>query len=509
MRKYQQILGLKTDPFQLETKPKSFYAGAGRQEILDALVRHVHYGAGASIVTGPLGSGKTVLVHQFLRSFAEESQPIFVRASLFMNQAQFLEALLEQLPVGASSPEPAVILEDLVRFAGQQEIEGRTLMLAIDDAHELASEVFELISALMQRLSPRALHICLLGEYHLVGMLENIINANIFDKIEQFKLEPFSAEDACEYVQHRLLGVGYQGTLPVATGRLGAICNEANGIPGAMTSAIADLLENELQEDLRAMPVSSALQFSSRYWQAAGALFVVVLLIWLTGPEPVPDVFEDNSQDQVANSGSPQRQQIAVGVSPAGSIQTSSSTTIPGSGAAIAPMPGRAMLPGTQTDRQPELQTEPSVSEHLLSQLVEGAKVGQPLKNSHENASPTALGEPTIPAFSGAGSEPLPDAETMGMGLNDGNYTIQLMGSRSEESVIKFLASADLPFQSGYFETRYQDEPWFVVVAGAFASRSQANAGIARLAASVRELQPWVRAAAGIESPVRILKALN
>ena len=97
----------------------------------------------------------------------------------------------------------------------------------------------------------------------------------------------------------------------------------------------------------------------------------------------------------------------------------------------------------------------------------------------------------------------------MGMGLNDGNYTIQLMGSRSEESVIKFLASADLPFQSGYFETRYQDEPWFVVVAGAFASRSQANAGIARLAAGVRELQPWVRAAAGIESPVRILKALN
>ena len=509
MRKYQQILGLNTDPFQSPNKPKSFYAGAGRQEILEALVRHVHYGEGASIVTGPLGSGKTVLMPQFLKSFAEEALAISVHASLFMNQAQFLEVLLEQLPVGASSPEPAVILEDLMRFAEQQEIEGRTLVLAIDDAHELASEVFEFIAALMQRLSPSALHICLLGEHHLVGMLENTINANIFGKIEQFKLKPFSAEDTCEYVQHRLVGVGYQGTLPVATGRLGAICNEANGIPGAMTSAIADLLENELQGDLRAMPVSSALRFSSRYWQAAGALFVGVLLIWLTGPEPVPDVFEDDSHDQVANSGSPHRQQIAVGVSPAGANQTSSSTTIPGSGAAIAPMPGSAMLPGTQTDRQPELQTEPSVSEHLLSQVIEGAKVGQPLKNSHENASPIALGEPTIPAFSGAGSEPLLDAETMGMGLNDGNYTIQLMGSRSEESVIKFLASAELPFQSGYFETRYQDEPWFVVVAGAFASRSQANAGIAILPSGVRELQPWVRAAAGIESSVRILQALN
>jgi hypothetical protein len=33
----------------------------------------------------------------------------------------------------------------------------------------------------------------------------------------------------------------------------------------------------------------------------------------------------------------------------------------------------------------------------------------------------------------------------MGVGLNDGNYTIQLMGSRPVDNVIKFLASADLP----------------------------------------------------------------
>ena len=509
MRKYQQTLGLNTDPFQLATKPKSFFAGAGRQEILDALVRHVHYGEGASVVTGPLGSGKTVLVHQFLKSFAEEALAISVHASLFMNQAQFLEALLEQLPVGASSPEPAVILEDLVRFAGQQEIEGRTLVLAIDDAHELASEVFELIAVLMQRLPPSALHICLLGEHHLVGMLENTINATILGKIEQFKLKPFSAEETCEYVQHRLAGVGYRGTLPVAAGRLGAICNEASGIPGAMTSAIADLLENELQEDLQAMPVSSALQFSNSYWQAAGALFVVVLLIWLTGPEPGLDATEDNTQDQVANSASSQRQQIAVGITPDGANQTSASNTILGSGAAIGSMPERVTRPGTQAIQHPALQTEPNVSEHLLTQALEGAEFGQPSLNPHAISSQAAHGEPPIPAPGGTVSEPLPDAETMGMGLNDGDYTIQLMGSRSEESVIKFLASADLPFQSGYFDTRYQGEPWFVVVSGAFTSRSQASAAIIRLPAGVSELQPWVRAASGINSSVRTLHVPN
>lgn len=512
MRKYQQILGLKTDPFQLATKPKSFFGGAGRQEILDALVRHVHYGEGASVVTGPLGSGKTVLVQQFLKSFAEEALAISVHASLFMNQAQFLEALLEQLPVGASSPEPTVILEDLVRFAGQQEKQARTLVLVIDDAHELASEVFELIAALMQRLPPSALHICLLGEHHLVGMLENTINANLLGKVEQFKLKPFSAEDTCEYVQHRLVGVGYQGTLPVATGRLGAICNDANGVPGAMTSAIADLLENELQEDLQTIPVRSALQFSSRYWQAAGGLFVVALLIWLTGPETGQETAGRQSLDQVANASPQQRQRIAVGVSPSGTAQTSNAESASAANAATEPA-GLSELPtrllGSQADQQAATEIALNVSEHLLTKTIEEAEIGLSASNSGVNSTHAIQVEPETTAISSVRSESLPDQANAGIGLDAGDYTIQLMGSRSEESVIKFLAGAELPYKSGYFETRYQGEPWFVVVSGVFGSRAQANEGIAKLPAGVQELQPWVRAAADIKSSVRTLQALN
>jgi hypothetical protein len=47
MRKYHQILSLKADPFQHATKSKSFYADAGRKEILGALARHIHYREGA------------------------------------------------------------------------------------------------------------------------------------------------------------------------------------------------------------------------------------------------------------------------------------------------------------------------------------------------------------------------------------------------------------------------------------------------------------------------------
>ena len=49
-------------------------------------------------------------------------------------------------------------------------------------------------------------------------MLENTIKADVLGKIEQFQLNPFSTEDSCEYVQHRLVSVGYQGDLSQSHG---------------------------------------------------------------------------------------------------------------------------------------------------------------------------------------------------------------------------------------------------------------------------------------------------
>ena len=85
-------------------------------------------------------------------------------------------------------------------------------------------------------------------------------------------------------------------------------------------------------------------------------------------------------------------------------------------------------------------------------------------------------------------------------------FTIQLIGSRSEQGVIDFLEGAELPFASGYFETRYQGGPWFVAVTGGFSSREAANAGLASLSPAIRELQPWARPASQLPSLIKRLR---
>ena len=90
------------------------------------------------------------------------------------NQAQFLDAVLEQVPVGASSLAVADIVTDLVRYAERQ-IAPQRLLLVVDDA-PVAKEVFDLIAQMMAQLRPDSFHVCFLGERQLLGILDRTIN---------------------------------------------------------------------------------------------------------------------------------------------------------------------------------------------------------------------------------------------------------------------------------------------------------------------------------------------
>ncbi len=61
------------------------------------------------------------------------------------------------------------------------------------------------------------------------------------------------------------------------------------------------------------------------------------------------------------------------------------------------------------------------------------------------------------------------------------NFTVQIMGSRSEDNVKNFVARELGALIRGYFESRYQEQPWFVVVMGNFVSREAATRALGDL----------------------------
>ena len=456
-RQYPQFLGLKSDPFKLRSKPAGYFSGAGRGVLLQGLSECIRSGNSASIVIGPLGSGKSVLSHELQRHFLDEATVLVVQAGLFMNQAQFLDAVLGQVPVGASSPAVADIVTDLVRYAERQ-IAPQRLILVIDDAHELAKEVFDLIAQIMAQLRPNSFHVCFLGERQLLGILDRTIN---LAGVRQFEFEPFTTEDLSNYVQHKLVTAGYQGELPVSAAKLSRIEVQAGGIPGAMTDALADLIEEEVAGGTPLPSLGAALRLSSSYWLAAGCLTVVVLLVWLFGDQSAPEAGDLRMSD-ATDTGASSRQQLTVASRP-----LSAPSVTAGAQGVIANRTGPPADP---------IGPPPEAAERDLESLI--AEL----------------------------SESSPDMSSAALRLAPEEFTIQLIGSRSEQGVIDFLEGAELPFASGYFETRYQGGPWFVAVTGGFSSREAANAGLASLSPAIRELQPWARPASQLPSLIKRLR---
>ena len=117
------------------------------------------------------------------------------------------------------------------------------------------------------------------------------------------------------------------------------------------------------------------------------------------------------------------------------------------------------------------------------------------------------------------GEVEISSAETAEIGISDfekslleypgSSYTVQIMGSHSETNVQRFIEEQLISSQRGYFETRFQEKPWFVVVLGQFENHSDATKAIEELPTPLRSLQPWIRSIADIQSDIRELNSIN
>lgn len=95
------------------------------------------------------------------------------------------------------------------------------------------------------------------------------------------------------------------------------------------------------------------------------------------------------------------------------------------------------------------------------------------------------------------------DVEQALLASSPDSYTLQLLGSHSEDNVKEFIASNPAADELSYFESRHQGRPWFVVVHGSYFDRSAAREAIDRLPPALRELQPWARSLSDIQSDIR------
>src|ERR1700753_2255347 len=242
---YNAYFGFSEAPFSLSPDPAFFYRSEQHEEALANLVYGVQARKGFIVLSGEVGTGKTTML-ECLRDYLESQFIEF--AFLFnsrINSDQFFEMIAYDLNLDCQRTSKTEVLCALNQLLVEQAQDGRTVVLIVDEAHNLEWEVLEEIRLLgnLENRNGKLLQIILAGQPELDRKLDapnlrqlkqrNVLRCN---------LQPFTLGDATDYIQSRLEKAGLPDQTIFSEELMTEIHVRSQGIPRIINALCDNLL---------------------------------------------------------------------------------------------------------------------------------------------------------------------------------------------------------------------------------------------------------------------------
>lgn len=212
---YKAFFKLARNPFDLTPDPTYFVSTRRHNEALAALHYGIRRHKGFVVVTGEVGTGKTLLLRCLLRLLKESKDIAY--AYLFnsrLSPTEFLQYVLSDFGLPASGKNKSELLLDLGQFLVSRGAKGLTTVLIVDEAHHLSEELLEEVRLLsnLETTDDKLLQIVLVGQPELDQKLDSIGLRQLKQRIAlRAQLGPLDAEETKEYIEHRLRVAGVEG----------------------------------------------------------------------------------------------------------------------------------------------------------------------------------------------------------------------------------------------------------------------------------------------------------
>lgn len=210
---YKSFYNLTRNPFDLTPDPTCFVATVRHNEALAALYYGIRRHKGVVVVTGEVGTGKTLMVRCLLQLFKESSEIAY--AYLFncrLSAMEFLHYTTSDFGLRVSEQQnKSSLLLDLSRYVTSRGLQGLTTVLVIDEAHNLSMELLEEIRLLsnLETNDDKLLQIVLVGQPELDLKLDSFELRPLKQRIAlRAHLAPLDEQDTDRYIQERLAIAG-------------------------------------------------------------------------------------------------------------------------------------------------------------------------------------------------------------------------------------------------------------------------------------------------------------
>jgi type II secretory pathway predicted ATPase ExeA len=206
--------GLKENPFADCVHPAFFYRTDGHAETFRSMVLAVEFRSSLGMVTGPSGTGKTLVSQLLLQHFDDPKYRVaLVLATPGLSKTGLLREILSELDLALPVGIPRV--QDLVKQLSNHIIElheqGQRLVLIVDECHLLSADCLHIVRTISNIETPQEkLVTCLLfGESRLAERLTHPSYASLTNRIYlRSELRPLALAEVAQYIKFRLMTAG-------------------------------------------------------------------------------------------------------------------------------------------------------------------------------------------------------------------------------------------------------------------------------------------------------------
>ncbi len=313
---YFEFYGFKEKPFHLTPDPRFLFLSKNHKEAFAHLLYGINKRTGFMTLTGEVGTGKTTV----LRSLLDQLDREHYRTALIFNPCvsptQLLKNICREFGISSEEIENENLLDLLNRFLLEQNMEGRTAILVIDEAQNLEGSVLEQIRLIsnLETESCKLIQIILAGQPELLQTLGKPELRQLDQRITvRYHLKPLDFQDTVEYIQHRLDKA--RGRVLFSKGAMKKVFKYSGGFPRVINAVcerillagyMADALE--IKPRIAAKGISNFDNERNPRAPAFGILWVCVL--FLAMGVTIYTVYPDmtvNSPGPVASETVPQK----------------------------------------------------------------------------------------------------------------------------------------------------------------------------------------------------------
>jgi general secretion pathway protein A len=204
---YKSFYKLRRNPFEISPDPSFLFPTDKHKEALAALYYGVRRHKGFVVLTGEVGTGKTLLVRWLLQLLKGSNVSYAYVFNSRLSSLEFLQFIVGDFGIGTSAKAKSDLLLEFSRFLITRHQQGLTTLLVVDEAHHLSTEVLEEIRLLtnLETEEGKLLQILLIGQPELDEKLDLLELRQLKQRIAlRASLASLDIEETKGYIERRL-----------------------------------------------------------------------------------------------------------------------------------------------------------------------------------------------------------------------------------------------------------------------------------------------------------------